>query len=418
MKKPTVASLKKVTTENLVNLGAERLAEILVGVAETRPDLKRRLRMELAAEQGAEHLVLEIDRRLNTLQSSRGHVSWRQKAAFVRDLDALRRLIAERLASLDPGAALDRMWLLLQTASPVARRFRERDGAVAAAYTRAAADLGALLAQQDPNLAANALVEVIAKDPEFWTGWLPVTLREMPSEAASVALRVSKAHATRGATWQSITRAFAEAAGDLGALRDTYSAQTLATQPVAADLAQRYLAVDRIDEAGALLREAAPKPSGLSGRLPPPEFAWETAWIAYLEQAGEGEAAQAVRWASFQRTLDLDRLRAFTSRLADFDDVEAEGRAFAYAAAQPDFQRGLALLMTWPALAEAAQMIEARPDEVDVGADEAELWASKLRRRFPAAAHRLLRRAAAAAFKRREYKVCDRLTAEAETIVL
>jgi hypothetical protein len=41
-----------------------------------------------------------------------------------------------------------------------------------------------------------------------------------------------------------------------------------------------------------------------------------------------------------------------------------------------------------------------------------------LRRRFPAAAHLLLRRAAAAAFKRREFKACNRLTQEAETIAL
>jgi len=42
-----------VTAEPLVGLGAERLAKILAGVADTRVDLKRRLRMELAAHIGA-----------------------------------------------------------------------------------------------------------------------------------------------------------------------------------------------------------------------------------------------------------------------------------------------------------------------------------------------------------------------------
>jgi hypothetical protein len=50
MRRPTVASLKKVTAKNLANLGVERLAEILVAVADKRPRVKRRLRMELAAE--------------------------------------------------------------------------------------------------------------------------------------------------------------------------------------------------------------------------------------------------------------------------------------------------------------------------------------------------------------------------------
>jgi hypothetical protein len=63
-------------------------------------------------------------------------------------------------------------------------------------------------------------------------------------------------------------------------------------------------------------------------------------------------------------------------------------------------------------------MIERRRDEVDVEPDLAELWAGRLRRRFPVAAHALLRGAAASAFRRRDFKTCDRLSAEAETISL
>ena len=62
-------------------------------------------------------------------------------------------------------------------------------------------------------------------------------------------------------------------------------------------------------------------------------------------------------------------------------------------------------------------MIERRIDDVDVASAQAELWAGKLRRRFPKAAHTLLRRAAAAAFRRRDFKACDRLSAQAETII-
>ena len=63
-------------------------------------------------------------------------------------------------------------------------------------------------------------------------------------------------------------------------------------------------------------------------------------------------------------------------------------------------------------------MIEQRADDVAVAPEQAELWAGKLRRRFPAAARTLLRRTAAAAFRRRDFKTCDRLSAEAETIAL
>ena len=74
--------------------------------------------------------------------------------------------------------------------------------------------------------------------------------------------------------------------------------------------------------------------------------------------------------------------------------------------------------MDWPALPEAAGMIEARADEVQVAPELAELWSARLRRRFPKAAHRLLRSAAAAAFRRRDFKTCDRLSAEADSLVV
>jgi hypothetical protein len=102
--------------------------------------------------------------------------------------------------------------------------------------------------------------------------------------------------------------------------------------------------------------------------------------------------------------------------LPDFDDVEAEHRGFELAAKSRDFERGLRFLMEWPALLEASRMIEARSEDVDVAAETAELWAGKLRRRYPKAAHLLLRRAAAIAFRRRDFKTCERLTAEADTI--
>src|SRR5438046_94665 len=124
MKKPTPASQKKVTPENLERLGAARLAELLAEVAEIRPDLKRRLRMELAAEQGAEHLLVEIDKRLAAFQTSRSKVSWRQRNAFIREVEALRGLIAGRLAELDGSAALERLVALLETARRVKGRVR------------------------------------------------------------------------------------------------------------------------------------------------------------------------------------------------------------------------------------------------------------------------------------------------------
>ena len=422
MKRPTVASQKKVTVENLVRLGAERLAEVLVAAAETKPELKRRLRMELAAEQGADHLAVEIDRRLASLQSSGSKVHWRQRPTFVRDLDGLRTLIAGRLASLDRAAALNRLWLFMEVARRVGLRVRDRDGELAEVFRRAAGDLGGLIAEADAAGQAAALAEAAERNPAAWADWAPKVLERAPPALAWAALRrlSEKPDPTPGL--MTVIRQLADATGDVDVFRSTFTAAALRSPPIAADIAQRLLAAGRVEEAGRLLEASGPmarNSRGLLGANPraaEPDFDWETAWIDYLERSGQTDAAQAARWSSFERTLSAARAKAFTTRLTGFDDVEAEGRAFGHAARHPDFQRALQFLMEWPALPEAAGMILARPDDVEVSAEQAELWAARLRARQPAAAHLLLRKAAAAAFRRRDLATCDRLTQEADAI--
>ncbi len=416
MKKPSPGSLKKVTAENLAALGAERLAEILVSVADTRADLKRRLRMELAAAQGPAALAPEIDKRLTSFETSQGKITWRQRPAFVRDLDALRGLIADRLAPLDVAGAIERLWRFMDTARQISRRYRERSGEIDAVFERAARDLGLLLAAVPAGPAVADLVDHLARNPSGWQAWLPALLAGAPAALAEEALRSisDRSDATPG--WMTLIRQLADAAGHVDAYRATYTDAAVRTPAVAAEVARRYLAADRTIEAGDVLRGAAPSGQAVRGKPPEPDFGWETVWIDYLDRAGDPEAAQAVRWASFERTLSTERARAFIGRLGDFDDVEAEARAFDIAARHGDFAAGLRFLVEWPALSSASRMIEARSADIHVAPETAELWAGKLRRRYPKAAHLLLRKAAADAFRRRDFKTCDRLTAEADTI--
>ena len=415
MARRSSGSRKKVTAETLVGLGAERLAEILADVADTRVDLKRRLRMELAAQEGPRPLAVEIDKRLGAFETSRGQITWRQRPAFIRDLDALRDLIVARLAPLDASAATERLWRFMGAAGQSYRRYRERNGELEAVFERAAADLGALLAPMAVGPTSAALVDAVTSNPSGWKAWLPALLRQTSKALAEDALQAMSERRGAAPGWITLVRQMADAAENVDAYAATYEAAATEAPHFAVELARRYLAAGRVEDAGAVLAGAAPKPDR-RGRLAAPDGDWEALWIEFLEASGRGEDAQAVRWASFERTLSADRARDFISRLADFDDVEAETRAFERAASFPDFEKGLGFLMGWPALADAARMVERRIDDVDVAPEQAELWAAKLRRRFPRAAHTLLRRAAAAAFRRRDFKTCDRLSAEAETI--
>ena len=416
MKRPSPASLKRVTAENLERLGAARLAEILLEVAGTRVELKRRLRMELAAEQGAEHLLPEIDRRISLLAASRGAVSWRQRPAFVRDLDGVRGLIAGRLAGLDAPAAQDRIVVFLGLSPHAQRRVRDKEGAVDAVFARGARDAVELLGRAGPDDGGARLANAIAAQSSDWSRWSAGGLFEDHPDLARRTLAYLGARS--GPAWAPVLRRLADAAGDPEAFRTTFSDEALRLPEIAAQAAERFLRADRLEDARQVL-EAAVKPGlfrrGRSGRAEP-DFDWETVWIHYLELAGRPDEAQATRWASFERTLSAERAKAYVKRLPDFDDVEAEERVFATAAAHPDAERALTLLVDWPALPEAARFTAARGDELKLSPEQAELWSRRLRRRFPEAAQKLLRRAAAEAFRRREYKTSTQLTQEADAI--
>jgi uncharacterized NAD-dependent epimerase/dehydratase family protein len=66
-----MASKKTITLHNLAALGPERLAAILVNLAEADAEIKRRLRLELAAQVGGDSIAAEIGKRITALRKAR-----------------------------------------------------------------------------------------------------------------------------------------------------------------------------------------------------------------------------------------------------------------------------------------------------------------------------------------------------------
>ena len=83
-----------VAADNLVRLGAERLAGVLLELASEQPTVKRRLRFEQAGEAGGEMIAAEMNKRITPLRSARSFVDWQKRADFARDLDLTRATIA------------------------------------------------------------------------------------------------------------------------------------------------------------------------------------------------------------------------------------------------------------------------------------------------------------------------------------
>jgi hypothetical protein len=74
-----MVSKKTITTDNLAAPGADRLAEILVQLADDNADVKRHLRLELAAQMGGDPIAAEIGRRITALRSARSFLDWRKQ---------------------------------------------------------------------------------------------------------------------------------------------------------------------------------------------------------------------------------------------------------------------------------------------------------------------------------------------------
>src|SRR3954470_2886106 len=146
-----MASKKSVNAENLAALGAERLASILMDLAEHDADTKRRLRLELAGQAGGEIIAAEISKRLTSLKSARSFVDWHKRRDFVKDLDLQRTMIVDRLSPTRPNLALDLMWRFLDLAEPVLNRVDDSNGTVGDVFRPACNDLGAIASAAKPD---------------------------------------------------------------------------------------------------------------------------------------------------------------------------------------------------------------------------------------------------------------------------
>jgi hypothetical protein len=397
--KRLAASAKRLTPANLEALGAESLSALLLELSDSQPALKRRLRMELSARIGAEALAEEIDKRLTMIAGSRAKISWRKRPEFILDLNVLRRMIAGTLADLDAAIAVRRLWTFLSLADGLSLRVKDPKGEVDEVFVAAAQDMAALAPRAPADIAlAGEIADMLFMGSSAWGDRIGPALAGFGQAFGAAVLAELNARIAARPAFKPparVIRAVADAAGDVDAFLDTVSSTVRHDPGTAAAVGRRLLAAGRMDEALATLQAADPRDRarGLDGRTDPAAEPWFEVWIEALEQAGETRAAHEERWAAFERTLSPEPLRRFLKALPDFDDVEATDRAFETAARHSDFRSGLAFLMDWPALPEAAAMIIARRDEP--GGDPGELaeWAARLDSRYPRAALILLRAA-------------------------
>ncbi|MGO7368848.1 DUF6880 family protein [Rhizobium ruizarguesonis] len=388
-----MAAKTTLNAKNLESLGAQRLAELLIEVSMGSAAHKRRLRMELAGNHGGAEVAREVRKRLASIARARTIINWRKVKALKSDLETQRKTIAETVAADDPQEAFELIWQFLALANPIFERSSDSSDSLIQSFHQACEDAAAIAASAkiNSNVLADkvfkavqddgygqydkliaAMVPALGKDgldclKTLFVEWSKEPKdkpandkREIIGWGSAGALYEDEIYGTqRDLTVRIALQEIADAQGDV----DDYIAQqpekTRRMPMIAADIANRLISAGRAKEALEVLNEV--DTTGQAG-MP---FEWQLARVETLEALGRREEAQAYRWTCFEQSLHDQHLRAFLKRLPDFDDLEAEEKAFAHAQAFPDVHQALAFFLLWPAPAEAAKLVMRRKAELD-----------------------------------------------------
>jgi len=388
-----MASKKTLTAENLEALGAQRLAELLMDIAEDDAAAKRRLRLELAAKEAPETVARNVRKRLTQIARARSFADWRKVRDLAADLEAQRRALVDQVAKIDAPEALELMWRFMDLAEAVHERCDDSNGVIGDIFRDARHDLGPLaeLAKPDPVALADRVFTALNENgygqydhvietlsPSLGVKGLDhlkarfielskTPVAKPPSEKRKVigwgtggTLYEDEIRArSRERTVRLALREIADAQGDIDAFIAQYDEKARTVPKIAAEIAQRLLAAGRAEEALQTIEATEHRRNGW------PDFDWEDTRIEVLEALGRGDEAQIARWSCFERALSAEHLRAYLKRLPDFDDVEAEEGALDHAERYEDLLQALAFLVSWPALNRAARLVTERAAELD-----------------------------------------------------
>ncbi len=361
-----MAAKTTLNAANLETLGTERLAALVLELVDGDAAAKRRARLALAARHDRADLARAVRKRWQSVARAASELDTDDQRVLARDLDAHRRAVVDHLAPPRPDEALDLLLRLIELRPAVMDRCHRSDEALLGVFEDAAAALPALIdaARSAPTPLAGRVARLVAADG--WNGALDVVDAVAPGLGADgrdhlrarlEAARTERAARDRGHRLVAALARLADFDGDVDAYAALFDAEARRAPAIAAAIARRLLAAGRAGEAAAALAEVAP------GGARWPERDHVEADV--MEALGDAAGAQARRWAWFAETLDPDHLRAFLKRLPEFDDVEAEKRAFAVARAFARVHVALAFLLKWPAPREAAKLVIERAEEFD-----------------------------------------------------
>lgn len=368
-----MASKRTVNVDNLKSLGAKRLAELLVELGRSDPDLKRRLRLEVAGEVGGDVIAGDIKKRLTALSRARSFIDWQKRRAFVKDIDLQRQMIVEKVTPTKPDLALDLMWRFMKLTGPTIERVDDSYGDVGDVFRQACRDLGTITAKASPEpiaFADRVFEAVTTNDYGEYDQLVKVVfpalgqvggdyLRDKLTAALNKRPVTGDGFDYEAGALRRALRDLADGEGDVDAYIALENALSRQSPKVAAAIAHRLLVAGRAEEAVIALKHGAPDGERHV------TLEWEEAWIKALLATDQRDEAQSFRWAGFEDRLSVHLLRDYLKALPDFEDVVAEQKALDHALEYPCFGTALFFFSEWKNHAYTARLVLERSHEID-----------------------------------------------------
>ncbi|MEM8818857.1 MAG: DUF6880 family protein [Pseudomonadota bacterium] len=403
-----MARKTEITAANLVKLGAEKLARLVLEETERNAGLRRRVSAALAGQAGPLAVAKVVDRRLAGLERAKSFIEWEKARAFRDDLQSLIDVIEAELIEPAPALATDRLLRFVATHEAVFDRVDDSHGDVQDVYHQAIEMIGKAAAGLDTAELSLLPDKIMASLGETTHGYLtdiaenvaihlPKTV--LQDWDADLIARIETRTAEDGARgterwyysmtsqWRDVRQTLAEARGDLDLLiaLETEKPARL-REPIA--LAKTLLEAGRPEDALTWIRQD--DNTAMRPMANPRQLVLEAEILRHLDRRSE---ATDLLWKGFTATLSAELLRAHLRGLPDFEDIEAEDCAMRIARNHSNRMAALMFFMEWPRLDQAAALVAAHEDRWD-GSDWHVLpeMADTLRQDHPVAATILYRK--------------------------
>ncbi len=187
MDKKRVARRPALNEDALAKLGTEKLARLIVDEAGRNPTFRKLVTATLAAAKGPEAVAVVIDKRLASLERTKGFVDWPKAKEFAADLANTVVIIVSEIGGVDADRALDRLVRFLMTAGQVLNRIDDSSGRIQSIYGDAASAMAELVAKVGDDRRASLPDKfhelAVSDEYDFFSGIMPRIVALLPRAA-------------------------------------------------------------------------------------------------------------------------------------------------------------------------------------------------------------------------------------------